>query len=503
MKFKITKDTLKKSLVMFLIANLGYGLQLAYSAPVALSRTFYDEIGISETQYGFLFTFYSLPNLFMIIIGGILIDIIGTNKVSTIFCGIACFSTILTVLSIPHFEIIIIGRFFLGMGGETLLACATTMIPLWYASNEVPICMGFLASWFYWGNLTALVVLPAINKSLGFKAAIDHLRWSNQNQETSKLNVQQNENLLNQEESSNSQVDLENQNQKNYHTMSKMQEFKIKLKQIYEMSKKLSARFWLLSVICFIGFYTMFGLAIIGTDVLQNKFGYSEQKSAMIMASEAIINGILPLGTGWVITNIRGRKIQIMILACALLGLGTFFLNVTDVFPLPWIILCGIGFALLNTTLMSCVPLLVEFSIVGTAYGIICTAYNLNIFLFPPILDKIKQSRGNYKIPLALLTGCSVIAIILLIVLKIMDQKVPLSQSLDSPYSTAGEPNTVSTEEIKVDADENEIELIKRNPSSELAPESKELSSSTDGYSLTRQQDNEEDEIEENGAILI
>eukprot|EP01133_Synstelium_polycarpum_P007858 gene7858-9223_t len=478
---------------MFLIANLGFGLQLAYSAPVALSKTLYEKLGISEEKYGFFFTVYSLPNLFMILIGGVLIDILGTGIISVIFCGIAAFSSILTAVAVPHFDIMLMGRFLLGMGGETLLACATTMIPLFYSPSEVPLCMGFLASWFYWGNLTALLVLPEINKIWGLNAALwfvaavfilefilnlllihyrDRLRWTDQNElktvgsstmlksvSSGSMGMADEEREFEEQQDESPTISV-NGDDDIHKNMTKWEEFIDKLSQVKYMLRKLSGRFWLLSVICFVSFYSMFGLAIIGTDVLETKFGYDEQKAAMIMASEAIINGIMPMFTGLLILRVRGRKIQIMIVACALLALGTLLLNITDVYPLPWIILCGMGFAMLNTTLMSCVPLMVEMSIVGTAYGIICTSYNLNIFLFPPILDTIKHRTGSYKIPLAILTFSALLAIVLLVILKMMDMKVPLSESLDSPYSTAGQDPIPDHESLKeLDGANNQDDL--------------------------------------------
>jgi len=503
MAFKITKNTLKKVLVMYLIANLGFGLQLAYSTPAAISRTLYDEVKISVKEYGFLFTVYALPNTCMVIIGGILIDIIGTAKISVIFCGIATLASILTA-SYVNYPVMAIGRFFLGMGGETLLACATTMIPIFYKESEVPMCMGFLLSVFYWGNLASLVVLPAINKSMGLNAALwfvaimfmivficnlllikfkKNLQWETTSPTTTAEADEEGEmvksekELISRESSGGDMVymeqDLEKheqddeddevdgagadndsdgndgivlRNMKNeseesaIHSNIKVKpsfssEFVFKLKEIINMSKHLPKRFWLLALICFFGYATMFGLAVIGTDVLKEKFDYSEQKAGLVMASEAVANGILPMFTGLLMTKVRGRKIQIMIFASFLLGLGTLLLNVTDANPLPWIIMCGAGFSFLNTALMSCVPLIVERSIVGTGYGIVVTAYNFNVGIFPPVLDSIKHSTGSYTIPLAILSASSLISIILLIWLKIMDTKLPVSQSIDSPYS--------------------------------------------------------------------
>ncbi|KAF2073681.1 hypothetical protein CYY_004998 [Polysphondylium violaceum] len=494
MTFKITKNTLKKVLVMYLIANLGFGLQLAYSTPVAISRTLFEEVHISVKQYGFLFTFYSLPNVFMVIVGGILIDIIGTAKISVIFCGIATLASILTA-SYVHYGVMVVGRFFLGMGGETLLACATTMVPLFYSPEEVPMCMGLLFSIFYWGNLAALVILPAINKGVGLDASLwfvavvfmivficnlllikfkKNLQWETTattatTDDNNNNGIEMNKVELISRESSGGDImymeqDLEkheqveeddevdgagaeqiaidsNSEDSAIHTNFKnvkpsfVSEFVFKFKEIITMTKQLPMRFWLLAVICFFGYATMFGLAIIGTDVLEEKFGYSEQTAGLVMASEAIVNGILPMFTGLLMTKVRGRKIKIMILASFLLGMGTLLLNITDANPLPWIIMCGAGFSLLNTTLMSCVPLMVEMSIVGTGYGIVVTAYNFNVVIFPPILDSIKHSTGSYAIPLAILSVSSLVSIGLLIWLKVIDGKLPVSQSLDSPYS--------------------------------------------------------------------
>ncbi|KYQ92230.1 hypothetical protein DLAC_07077 [Tieghemostelium lacteum] len=513
--FKITKPLLKKALIVFLIANLGFGLQVAYSSPVALSRTFYDVMNISEEQYGLLFTFYSLPNVFMVIIGGILIDIIGTSKVSMFFCGLAAFACIITAVSMPHYSIMLLSRFLLGSGGEILLACATTMVPIWFDAKEVPFLIGVLACWFYWGNLTALVVLPAINKSMGFRAALwfvalvfvvefllnlllikfnsDRLKLlaqikSNQEinlklistpettvtAEESEMEIDGATNLLSEKK----EITQEDDEASSISDKSVVEEttsgsggvsfyeFIDNLKKIKEMTKSLNSRFWVLCVICFTGYYTMFGLAICGTDILETKFGYNEQEAGLIMASEGIVNGIVPMFAGLLLSKFRGRKIQVMMLSAILLSVGTFLLNVTNVVPLLWILTCGLGFALLNTTLMACVPLLADISIVGTAYGIMVTSYNLSIVIFPPILDSFKQHTGTYTISIWILTLCGLTCFALLCYLKYLDSKVPVHESLDStvelpeqsPIDNHFEVNKISEEVVTEYKDLNDTE---------------------------------------------
>ncbi|KAM9945191.1 hypothetical protein ACTFIT_003445 [Dictyostelium discoideum] len=540
------KNRLKKCLVIFLIGNLGLCVQFAYSAPPALAESFLHDIGISESQFGLLFTIYSAPNLYMVLLGGILIDIIGPNKISTIFCGVAVISTIISASSLSSYKGLLIGRFILGSGGEMLLSCAATMVPMWFLPNEIPLAMGALYSIIYWGNLASLLVLPRIRASFGLEAAFwfivgvfifgfilnsllikfgKRLKWDtntnkNKNKNTNSIsselkikltNTISSEDIIIQNgdtsngggsgvstpnfiiripssttttddmdseyndigvdiesssddssassnsgnnsprgaininidkvsTSSVSSADQESDEEINniieIKKESPFREFLNRVIEIKDQSKKLSKRFWLLSLICFFGYLTMFGFAIIGTDVLKIKFGYDEKKAANYMAAEAIVNSILPIFTGWFIINLRGRKIQIMAFASFLLGMGVLLLNVTNANPLPWIIMCGVGFSFLNTTLMSCVPLLVDMSIVGTAYGIVTTAYNINIMAFPPLLDYVKQSTGSYTISLAILSMSSVVTIMLLALLKYWDLQVPLSQSLDSPLTT-------------------------------------------------------------------
>ncbi|KAN0003070.1 hypothetical protein ACTFIZ_009234 [Dictyostelium cf. discoideum] len=575
------KNRLKKCLVIFLIGNLGLCVQFAYSAPPALAESFLHDIGISESQFGLLFTIYSAPNLYMVLLGGILIDIIGPNKISTIFCGVAVISTIISASSLSSYKGLLIGRFILGSGGEMLLSCAATMVPMWFKPKEIPLAMGALYSIIYWGNLASLLVLPRVRSSFGLEAAFwfivgvfifgfilnsllikfgKRLKWdtntntntissSSSSSSSSELKLKLtntiSEDIINEnhggggsggdnsndgssgistpnyiiripslttsddmesefndigvdiESSSDSSAcsngdsspriinnidkvstssvssDQESDHHHHHHhddednnnnnniieikNKSSFKEFLDRVIEIKDQSKKLSKRFWLLSLICFFGYLTMFGFAIIGTDVLKVKFGYDEKKAANYMAAEAIVNSILPIFTGWFIINLRGRKIQIMAFASFLLGMGVLLLNVTNVNPLPWIIMCGVGFSFLNTTLMSCVPLLVDMSIVGTAYGIVTTAYNINIMAFPPLLDYVKQSTGSYTISLAILSMSSLVTILLLALLKYWDLQVPLSQSLDSSLTTINNNLLIENYDKVIDNDEKDF----------------------------------------------
>lgn len=101
-------------------------------APVAeqLSR----ELHFSDTQIGTLNAIYSLPNIFLVVIGGVLVDRLSARLMVVATTGVCLVGAVITALG-THFPVMATGRLLFGIGSETLAVASTVAFAQWFAGR--------------------------------------------------------------------------------------------------------------------------------------------------------------------------------------------------------------------------------------------------------------------------------------------------------------------------------------------------------------------------------
>ena len=93
--------------------------------PVAeqLSR----ELGFSDTQIGTLNAIYSLPNIVMVLIGGVLVDRFSARSVTLVTTLICLLGAVLTALG-EKFVVMAASRLLFGIGAETMIVATICLV---------------------------------------------------------------------------------------------------------------------------------------------------------------------------------------------------------------------------------------------------------------------------------------------------------------------------------------------------------------------------------------
>jgi len=467
----------KKIIVTFLIINLGFPLYLSYNNPTSMVKVFNDYFNLTDTQFGNLYTVYALPNLFMVFLGGIVIDLFGSNKCSVIFSGIMTLSAILAALSTtpPTYSILLLSRILLGIGGESLLVCVNCFITEWYPKKDISLIIGLESAWVQFGSLFAFGVLPSMYSMLG---SLPMTEWvialiaiiafilnglfiifqkrlifpgspkldkhkplqtsTNDEEDKETLNTKGDALLevdLNEEEEQEEDfIDGANEYQHDLNIQIKQQQqpkqqSKIiiifqQLKQAFKLVRLISNRMWLVVIIAFFGYSSFFGFDIICTGMVIEKYQYSNTKAALMMAAETLCTGACSPLFGLIVRKLK-RKILAMGIGAFFMGFGIVLVIITpaSVMPIYFIIISGLGYGLFSNAVYSSVPILVDSSVTGTAFGLISTSYNAGIVLFPLFLSAFKQATGNYNLSMWTLVLSALITLCLLFILKRLDEK--------------------------------------------------------------------------------
>jgi MFS family permease len=127
--------------VLFFVSIAMFGNYYVYDAIAPLADVLKDQLGFSDTNIGTLNAIYSLPNIIMVLIGGIIIDRIGTRK-STVLFAIICLAGAAITAASGEFYIMATGRLVFGLGSESLIVAVTTALARWFRGRELGFAFG-------------------------------------------------------------------------------------------------------------------------------------------------------------------------------------------------------------------------------------------------------------------------------------------------------------------------------------------------------------------------
>ncbi|HEX4619141.1 MAG TPA: MFS transporter, partial [Steroidobacteraceae bacterium] len=101
-------------------------------APVAeqLSR----ELHFTDTQIGTLNAIYSLPNIFLVAVGGVLVDRFTARRLAVFTTALCLVGAVVTAMG-ALFPVMAIGRLLFGVGSETLAVVTTVALAQWFAGR--------------------------------------------------------------------------------------------------------------------------------------------------------------------------------------------------------------------------------------------------------------------------------------------------------------------------------------------------------------------------------
>jgi len=139
-------------LVLIFVSLAMLGNYYFYDALSPLADLLSKQLHFTDANIGLLQGAYSFPNIFTVVIGGIIIDRIGVRRATLIF-GVLCFvGSIINVLT-GNLWVMATGRLIFGMGAESLIVAVTTATAKWFRGKELSFAFGInlmiarLGSW--------------------------------------------------------------------------------------------------------------------------------------------------------------------------------------------------------------------------------------------------------------------------------------------------------------------------------------------------------------------
>ena len=131
-----------------------FGDYYVYDAVAPVADLLQKQLGFDDTQIGILNAIYSLPNIIMVLIGGIIVDRFGTRLSTLAFSLIAFVGAVVTAMS-PSFPVMAAGRLLFGLGTESMIVAITVAIGQWFVGRQLGFAFGVNLSIARAGSYTA------------------------------------------------------------------------------------------------------------------------------------------------------------------------------------------------------------------------------------------------------------------------------------------------------------------------------------------------------------
>ncbi len=123
------------------IALANFGNFYVYDSIGPVADLLQRQRGFSDTQIGMLNAIYSLPNIVLLLVGGILVDRYGAARMM-VWTGSVCLAgTLLTALS-PDFTGMAAGRLLFGIGAETFNIATLAAVVKYFSSRHLAFAVG-------------------------------------------------------------------------------------------------------------------------------------------------------------------------------------------------------------------------------------------------------------------------------------------------------------------------------------------------------------------------
>jgi len=157
-------------MVLIFVSIAMFGNYYVYDALSPLADVLKQQLGFSDSNIGLLQAIYSFPNIFTVVIGGVIIDRIGLRKSLMIF-GVLCLIGPAITVATPHLWLMATGRLIFGMGAESLIVAVTAALARWFRGKELSFAFGI--------NLTIarLGSFAALNSPTWARWAFANWRW--------------------------------------------------------------------------------------------------------------------------------------------------------------------------------------------------------------------------------------------------------------------------------------------------------------------------------------
>jgi MFS family permease len=353
-----------------------------YDSINPLERIFIDYLGFSATQFGWLNSSYSVAAVATLLIGGIIIDRVGTKKAMAGFAVLCLLGAVLTALK-GQASYMIAGRTVLGLGSESMIVAVTTALAKWFRGKELSFAFGI--------NLTiARLASVAADNSPTWAHSVYYPQGSaGPPSWQGPLLIAVGAGVLALIASLTYWL-LEGHAEKRYELGKAGEVDKLEFRGIF----RYDSSYWLVVGLCFTFYSAIFPFRTFAIDFFTNKIlaahgGNVASEAVRILSHEkaGFFNSLLPLSAmfatplfGLLVDRV-GKRAWFMMFGSLLLMPVYLMMAYSNISLFVPVSLMGIAFSLIPAVMWPSVAYIVEQSRLGTAYALMTLIQQIGFFL--------------------------------------------------------------------------------------------------------------------------
>ncbi|MGA7721716.1 MAG: MFS transporter [Ignavibacteriaceae bacterium] len=362
-------------LILLFVSLAMFGNYYVYDSISPLADLLSRQLHFSDSNIGLLNAIYSVPNVFMVLIGGIIIDKIGT-RISTFIFSVLCFAGAALTSSSGSLTIMAAGRLVFGLGAESLIVAVTTIMGKWFKGKELSFAFGL--------NLTLA--------RLGSFAALNSPSWGK-----AFYNNWQTPLFVSTTIATISIVSvivywgMDRYAEKKFILREVAKQDEIHFKEIFSFGKS----YWYVVLLCVTFYSGIFPFQTFAVKFFMDVHGTSRQfggfLSSMLTLSAMILTPLFGL-----FTDYFGKKSLLMMMGSFLLIPVYLLMAYTKINLFVPMALMGLSFSLIPAVMWPSVTIIVEESKLGTAYGLMTMIQNIGLAGFNLLIGWANDFSGGY-----------------------------------------------------------------------------------------------------------
>jgi MFS family permease len=404
-------------IVLAVMSLICFAQYYIYDSITPLGTLIKSELGFSGAEYGLLFSFYAVGNVFffLLLFAGVLVDKIGLKWSGILFGFLCFFGAGLTALGawkglpgllgpVYHWlgqsfapgwlpestrawwgqpwsaelKVMLLGRLIYGVGAESILVVNNKVLARWFKGKELAFAYGMNLTIMRLGTYLALWIQAPAAEALGLRGAL----WL----ASAIMGVGFSTYFI-------------------YLTLERVGRGRIgapgvtegggvapEEKFVLREAFSFSPSFWFITMLCVTFYSAVFPFQSFAPDILVQRFGYSATVGAR-WVSFLILGTMIFTPILGALVDRKGKRATMMIFGSLLLVPCHLLIGFTHIPPVVPIFVIGIALSLVPAALWAAIPMMVPESRLGTAFGVVGWVQNFGLWLFPLLAGWLADSH--------------------------------------------------------------------------------------------------------------
>jgi MFS family permease len=407
--------------VLLFAAVMAFGSYFAYDSVGAIETTLIQVFHTNRAAIGSMYSMYSFAAVFAVLGGGVLIDRAGVRVASMIFSVLVVVGAAIVAWA-PSLTVMYLGRIVFGMGSESMIVAQSAIVARWFSGKELAMAFGITLTVSRLGTLFSFNTEELLANRMGFRGAL----WVAVVLCVASLAA----NWI-------------------YTLMDRHAEPILHLPKAGAGDQirwadigKFTPSYWYAVGICVAFYSAIFPFTALSTDFFHDKWGLPMASGEGLGFLSGVFYNITHMfttaqGTTSIIITASmflapfagrladriGRRASLMVVGSLLMIPAHLVMGLTHIEPVYPMIALGAAFVLVPACIWPSVPLIVDESRVGTAFGLMTACQNVGLLAFPYFNGALRDATHGYTGTEIMFAGLGAVGLLCAVMLLRSDKR--------------------------------------------------------------------------------